>query len=207
MKKQNKALYESLVNGIASALKKSLNEGIITSSNIDPKYYDENGDIDLSDMESLPQELINSLIMDLLNDNGYIEQYDQDDDCLMCNIIPDVDPKNETATILTRSMEDYGVSLAFNADIDCWVDYTPGMRSHDYDQPDDPDETECKIDKINIDGLMLTDGTQEIMINDADIIEKVKEFVENSKVIDNFKEDKELNYDPNEYYDYWDDED
>lgn len=191
MKKQNKVLYESLVTGIASAIKKSLNEGIITSSNIDPKYYDENGDIDLSDLEALPQELINLLIMDLLTNNGYIEKDDQDGDCLMCSIMPDIDPKNETATVLTRSMEDYGVCLSFNVDIDCWVNFTPGMRSNDYDQPDDPDEVECKIDSISIDGLMLTDGDQEIMIDDADIIEKVKEFTENSDVIDDFAADKE----------------
>lgn len=203
MKKQNKALYESLVNGIASALKKSLNEGIVTSSNIDPKYYDENGDIDLSDMESLPQELINSLIMDLLTNNGYIEKDDQGGDCLMCSIYPDVDPKNETATVLTRSMEDYGVCLSFNVDIDCYVDYTPGMKSNDYDQPDDPDETECIISNIDIVGLMLTDGDQEIMIDDADIIEKVKEFTDDSDVIDNFRMDKEQDYDPYDdgYYD------
>lgn len=192
MKKQNKALYESLVNGIAFAIKKSLNEGIESINNIPSEYYDENGDIDLSDMEVLPQELINALIMDLLTNNGYIEKDDQDDDCLMCSIMPDVDPKNKTATVLTRSMEDYGVSLTFNADIDCRVNFTPGMRSNDYDQPDDPDEVECKIDSITISGLMLTDGgDQEIMINDADIIEKVKEFTENSYVIDDFVADKE----------------
>lgn len=207
MKRKNKALYESLVNGIASALKKSLNEGIVTTSNIDPKYYDENGDIDLNDLESLPTELINSLIMDLLNDNGYIQEDDQDGDCLMCSILPDVDPKNDTATVLTRSMEDYGVCLAFNVNIDGYVDYTPGMKSNDYDVPDDPDECEYKIDKIEISGLMLTDGDQELMIDDADIIEKVKEFAEDSDVIDNFCRDQEENYDPyNDYYDDYDED-
>lgn len=204
MKKQNKALYESLVNGIAKALKKSLNEDIITTSNIDPKYYDENGDIDLSDMESLPQEIINSLIMDLLEKNGYIQEDDQDDDCLMCSIMPDVDPKNDTATVLTRSMEDYGVCLSFNANIDYDVSFHAGMKSHDYDVPDDPDETECNINNIEITGLMLTDGDQELMIDDADIIEKVKEFTEYSEVIDNFRISKEENYDPDDYDDDWD---
>lgn len=69
MKKQNKELYESLVNGIASALKKSLNEGIESISNIPSEYYDEDGNIDLTNIEELPKELINSLIMDLLK-NG-----------------------------------------------------------------------------------------------------------------------------------------
>lgn len=204
MKKQNKALYESLVNGIASALKKSLNEGIESMSNIPYEYYDEDGNIDLTNIEELPKELINSLIMDLLK-NGELQQDDQDGDCLMCSLQPNTDADNKNATVLTRSMEDYGVCLAFNAEVDYEnIDHS-AYPSNDRDVPDDPAYRECDIKDVVISGLMLTDGDQEIMINDPDIIEKVKDETLSSNVIDNFRIEQEESYDPYEMDDYYED--
>ena len=52
---------------------------------------------------------------------------------------------------------------------------------------------------------MLTDGDQEIMINDPDIIEKVKDETLASNVIDNFRIEQEQSYDPYEMDDYYED--
>ena len=52
---------------------------------------------------------------------------------------------------------------------------------------DDPAYRECNIKDVVISGLMLTDGDQEIMINDPKIIEKVKNETLSSNVIDNFR--------------------
>ena len=50
---------------------------------------------------------------------------------------------------------------------------------------------------------MLTDGDQEIMINDPDIIEKVKDETLSSKVIDNFTAEQEEEFDPYDMDDYY----
>lgn len=204
-KKMNKELYESLVKSIASSIKKAINESLDDSTPIIPnEYYDENGDVDLSDISSLPKEIIDALVKDLLK-NGDLQKDDWEDDCLMLSIQPDT--KSDNATVLTRSLADYEICLAFNADIDCYVDYIPGSPSYDRDVPDDPDETECKIDGISIDGLMLTDGDQELMIEDSDINAQVKDIVEYSDILEEFQMDKVENYDPRDYdpYDYEED--
>ena len=57
----------------------------------------------------------------------------------------------------------------------------------DYENIDHAAYRECDIKDVVISGLMLTDGDQEIMINDPDIIEKVKDETLSSNVIDNFR--------------------
>lgn len=105
----------------------------------------------------------------------------------MCSILPYINSKNENATILTRSLEDYGMCLSFNAEVDYEnIDHAE-YPSNDIDVPNDPAYRECDIKDIVISGLMLTDGDQEIMINDPDIIEKVKDETLSSNVIDNFR--------------------
>lgn len=181
MKKQNKALYESLVNGIASALKKSLNEGIESFSNIPSEYYDEDGLIDLTNLSSFPKEFINSLILDLLK-NSDLDWNDHDDNCYMCAIMPDTSADNKGATILTRSMEEYGVLLSFNATFDADIkydEYDPG----DHWTAPSGGYPEIQNTDIVISGLMLeNDFDSQININDPEIIKKVRDMVDGSKI-------------------------
>lgn len=182
-----KALYEAIMKDISKIVKKKLNENIEeTAINIPSQYYDEDGDIDLSDLSVLPQNIINALAKDLLT-NGDFQEDDRDEDCLMCSILPYIDSKNENATILTRSLEDYGMCLSFNAEVDYENIDHEAYPSNDRDVPDDPAYRECNINDVVISGLMLTDGDQEIMINDPDIIEKVKDETLASNVLDNFR--------------------
>lgn len=200
-----KALYEAIMKDISKIVKKKLNENMEeTTINIPSQYYDEDGDIDLSDLSVLPKNIINALAKDLLT-NGDFQEDDRDDDCLMCSILPYIDSKNENATILTRSLEDYGMCLSFNVEVDYENIDHAAYPSNDRDVPDDPAYRECDIKDVTISGLMLTDGDQEIMINDPDIIEKVKDEALTSNVIDNFRIEQEESYDPYEMDDYYED--
>lgn len=200
-----KALYEAIMKDISKIVKKKINENIEENTiNIPSQYYDEDGDIDLSDLSVLPQNIINALAKDLLT-NGVFQEDDRDDDCLMCSILPYINSKNENATILTRSLEDYGMCLSFNAEVDYENIEHAEYPSNDIDVPNDPAYRECDIKDIVISGLMLTDGDQEIMINDPDIIEKVKDETLTSNVIDNFRIEQEQSYDPYEMNDYYED--
>ena len=200
-----KALYEAIMKDISKIVKKKINENIEENTiNIPSQYYDEDGDIDLSDLSILPKNIIKALVKDLLT-NGDFQEDDRDDDCLMCSILPYIDSKNENASILTRSLEDYGMCLSFNVEVDYEnIDHT-AYTSNDRDVPDDPAYRECDIKDVVISGLMLTDGDQEIMINDPDIIEKVKDETLSSNVIDNFRIEQEESYVPYEMDDYYED--
>ena len=182
-----KALYEAIMKDISKIVKKKINENIEENTiNIPSQYYDEDGDIDLSDLSILPKNIIKALVKDLLT-NGNFQEDDRDGDCLMCSILPYIDSENKNASILTRSLEDYGICLSFNAEVDYEnIDHAE-YRSNDRDVPDDPAYRECDIKDVVISGLMLTDGDQEIMINDPKIIEKVKNETLSSNVIDNFR--------------------
>ena len=182
-----KALYEAIMKDISKIVKKKINENIEENTiNIPSQYYDEDGDIDLSDLSILPKNIIKALVKDLLT-NGNFQENDRDGDCFMCSILPYIDSKNENASILTRSLEDYGIDLSFNVEVDYEnIDYAAYL-SNDRDVPDDPAYRECNIKDVVISELMLTDGDQEIMINDPDIIKKVKNETLSSNVIDNFR--------------------
>lgn len=198
-----KALYEAIMKDISKIVKKKINENMEENTiNIPSQYYDEDGDIDLSDLSVLPQNIINALAKDLLT-NGDFQEDDRDGDCLMCSILPYIDSKNENATILTRSLEDYDMCLSFNVEVDYEnIDHS-AYPSNDRDVPDDPAYRECIVNDVIISGLMLTDGDQEIMINDPDIIEKVKDETLSSKVIDNFTVEQEEEFDPYDMDDYY----
>ena len=200
-----KALYEAIMKDISKIVKKKINENMEENTiNIPLQYYDEDGDIDLSDLSVLPQNIINAVAMDLLT-NGDFQEDDRDDDCLMCSILPYIDSKNENASILTRSLEDYGICLSFNVEVDYEnIDHAE-YRSNNGDVPNDSAYRECDINNVIISGLMLTDGDQEIMINDPKIIEKVKDETLSSNVIDNFRIEQEESYDPYEMDDYYED--
>lgn len=200
-----KALYEAIMKDISKIVKKKINENIEENTiNIPSQYYDEDGDIDLSDLSILSKNIIKALVKDLLI-NGNFQEDDRDGDCLMCSILPYIDSKNENATILTRSLEDYGMCLSFNAEVDYEnIDHAE-YPSNDIDVPNDPAYRECDIKDVVISGLMLTDGDQEIMINDPDIIEKVKDETLASNVIDNFRIEQEQSYDPYEMDNYYED--
>lgn len=200
-----KALYEAIMKDISKIVKKKINENMEENTiNIPSQYYDEDGDIDLSDLSVLPENIINALAKDLLT-NGDFQEDDRDDDCLMCSILPYIDSKNENATILTRSLEDYGMCLSFNAEVDYEnIDHAE-YPSNDIDVPNDSAYRECDIKDVVISGLMLTDGDQEIMINDPDIIEKVKDETLSSNVIDNFRIEQEESYDPYDMDNYYED--
>lgn len=200
-----KALYEAIMKDISKIVKKKINENMEENTiNIPSQYYDEDGDIDLSDLSVLPQNIINALAKDLLT-NGVFQEDDRDDDCFMCSILPYINSKNENATILTRSLEDYGMCLSFNAEVDYENIDHAAYPSNDIDVPNDPAYRECDIKDVVISGLMLTDGDQEIMINDPDIIEKVKNETLSSNVIDNFRIEQEEQFDPYEMDDYYED--
>ena len=198
-----KALYEAIMKDISKIVKKKINENIEENTiNIPSQYYDEDGDIDLSDLSVLPQNIINALAKDLLT-NGVFQEDDRDDDCFMCSILPYINSKNENATILTRSLEDYGMCLSFNAEVDYENIDHAAYPSNDIDVPNDPAYRECDINNVIISGLMLTDGDQEIMINDPKIIEKVKNETLSSNVIDNFRIEQEEQFDPYDIGDYY----
>lgn len=200
-----KALYEAIMKDISKIVKKKINENMEENTiNIPSQYYDEDGDIDLSDLSILPENIINALAKELLT-NGDFQEDDRDDDCIMCSILPYIDSKNENATILTRSLEDYGMCLSFNVEVDYENIDHAAYPSNDRDVPDDPAYRECDIKDVVISGLMLTDGDQEIMINNPDIIEKVKVEALASNVIDNFRIEQEESYDPYEMDDYYED--
>ena len=200
-----KALYEAIMKDISKIVKKKINENMEENTiNIPSQYYDEDGDIDLSDLSILPKNIINALVKDLLT-NGNFQEDDRDGDCLMCSILPYIDSKNENASILTRSLEDYGICLSFNVTINYEnIDHAE-YRSNNGDVPNDSAYRECNINNVIISGLMLTDGDQEIMINDPDIIKKVKNETLSSNVIDNFRIEQEEQFDPYEMDDYYED--
>lgn len=196
-----KALYEAIMKDISKIVKKKINENMEENTiNIPSQYYDEDGDIDLSDLSVLPENIINALAKDLLT-NGDFQKDDRDGDCLMCSILPYIDSENKNASILTRSLEDYGVYLSFNAEVDYENIDHAAYPSNDRD---DPAYRECDIKDVVISGLMLTDGDQEIMINDPYIIKKVKVETLSSNVIDNFRIEQEESYDPYEMDNYED---
>lgn len=57
-----KALYEAIMKDISKIVKKKINENMEENTiNIPSQYYDEDGDIDLSDLSVLPQNIINAL--------------------------------------------------------------------------------------------------------------------------------------------------
>ena len=198
-----KALYEAIMKDISKIVKKKINENIEENTiNIPSQYYDEDGDIDLSDLSILPKNIIKALVKDLLT-NGDFQEDDRDGDCLMCSILPYIDSKNENASILTRSLEDYGICLSFNVEVDYEnIDHAE-YRSNNGDVPNDSAYRECNINNVIISGLMLTDGDQEIMINDPKIIEKVKNEILSSNVIDNFRIEQEEQFDPYDMGDYY----
>ena len=198
-----KALYEAIIKDISKIVKKKINENMEENTiNIPSQYYDEDGDIDLSDLSILPKNIIKALVKDLLT-NGNFQEDDRDGDCLMCSILPYIDSKNENASILTRSLEDYGICLSFNVTIDYEnIDHAE-YRSNNGDVPNDSAYRECDINNVIISGLMLTDGDQEIMINDPKIIEKVKNETLSSNVIDNFRIEQEEQFDPYDMDDYY----
>ena len=198
-----KALYEAIMKDISKIVKKKINENMEENTiNIPSQYYDEDGDIDLSDLSILPKNIIKALVKDLLT-NGNFQEDDRDGDCLMCSILPYINSKNENATILTRSLEDYGICLSFNVTIDYEnIDHAE-YRSNNEDVPNDSAYRECDINNVIISGLMLTDGDQEIMINDPKIIEKVKNETLSSNVIDNFRIEQEEQFDPYDIGDYY----
>lgn len=200
-----KALYEAIMKDISKIVKKKINENMEENTiNIPSQYYDEDGDIDLSDLSILPKNIIKALVEDLLI-NGNFQEDDRDGDCLMCSILPYIDSKNENASILTRSLEDYGICLSFNVTIDYEnIDHAE-YRSNNRDVPNDPAYRECDINNVIISGLMLTDGDQEIMINDPKIIEKVKNETLSSNVIDNFRIEQEEQFDPYDMGNYYED--
>ena len=200
-----KALYEAIMKDISKIVKKKINENMGKNTiNIPSQYYDEDGDIDLSDLSVLPQNIINALAKELLT-NGDFQEDDRDDDCLMCSILPYIDSENKNASILTRSLEDYGMCLSFNVTIDYEnIDHAE-YRSNNGDVPNDSAYRECDINNVIISGLMLTDGDQEIMINDPKIIEKVKNETLSSNVIDNFRIEQEEQFDPYDMEDYYED--
>ena len=197
-----KALYEAIMKDISKIVKKKINENMEeTTINIPSQYYDEDGDIDLSDLSILPKNIIKALVKDLLI-NGNFQEDDRDGDCLMCSILPYIDSENKNASILTRSLEDYGMYLSFNAEVDYENIDHAAYPSNDRD---DPAYRECDIKDVVISGLMLTDGDQEIMINDPYIIKKVKVETLSSNVIDNFRIEQEASYDPYEMDNYYED--
>ena len=198
-----KALYEAIMKDISKIVKKKINENMEENTiNIPSQYYDEDGDIDLSDLSILPKNIIKALVKDLLT-NGNFQEDDRDGDCLMCSILPYIDSKNENTSILTRSLEDYGICLSFNVTIDYEnIDHAE-YRSNNGDVPNDSAYRECDINNVIISGLMLTDGDQEIMINDPKIIEKVKNETLSSNVIDNFRIEQEEQFDPYDMEDYY----
>lgn len=198
-----KALYEAIMKDISKIVKKKINENMEENTiNIPFQYYDEDGDIDLSDLSILPKNIIKALVKDLLT-NGNFQEDDRDGDCLMCSILPYIDSKNENASILTRSLEDYGICLSFNVEVDYEnIDHAE-YRSNNGDVPNDSAYRECDINNVIISGLMLTDGDQEIMINDPKIIEKVKNETLSSNVIDNFRIEQEEQFDPYDMDDYY----
>lgn len=198
-----KALYEAIMKDISKIVKKKINENMEENTiNIPSQYYDEDGDIDLSDLSVLPENIINALAKDLLT-NGVFQEDDRDDDCLMCSILPYIDSENKNASILTRSLEDYGICLSFNVTIDYEnIDHAE-YRTNNGDVPNDSAYRECDINNVIISGLMLTDGDQEIMINDPKIIEKVKNETLSSNVIDNFRIEQEKEFDPYDMEDYY----
>ena len=198
-----KALYEAIMKDISKIVKKKINENMEENTiNIPSQYYDEDGDIDLSDLSILPKNIIKALVKDLLT-NGDFQEDDRDGDCLMCSILPYIDSKNENASILTRSLEDYGICLSFNVEVDYEnIDHAE-YRSNNGDVPNDSACRECDINNVIISGLMLTDGDQEIMINDPKIIEKVKNETLSSNVIDNFRIEQEEQFDPYDMEDYY----
>ena len=198
-----KALYEAIMKDISKIVKKKINENMEENTiNIPSQYYDEDGDIDLSDLSILPKNIIKALVNDLLI-NGDFQEDDRDGDCLMCSILPYIDSKNENASILTRSLEDYGICLSFNVEVDYEnIDHAE-YRSNNGDVPNDSAYRECDINNVIISGLMLTDGDQEIMINDPKIIEKVKNETLSSNVIDNFRIEQEEQFDPYDMEDYY----
>ena len=200
-----KALYEAIMKDISKIVKKKINENMEENTiNIPSQYYDEDGDIDLSDLSILPKNIIKALVNDLLI-NGDFQEDDRDGDCLMCSILPYIDSKNENASILTRSLEDYGICLSFNVEVDYEnIDHAE-YRSNNGDVPNDSAYRECDIKDVVISGLMLTDGDQEIMINDPKIIEKVKNETLSSNVIDNFRIEQEEQFDPYDMDDYYED--
>ena len=200
-----KALYEAIMKDISKIVKKKINENMEENTiNIPSQYYDEDGDIDLSDLSILPKNIIKDLVKDLLT-NGVFQEDDRDGDCLMCSILPYIDSENKNASILTRSLEDYGICLSFNVEVDYEnIDHAE-YRSNNGDVPNDSAYRECDIKDVVISGLMLTDGDQEIMINDPKIIEKVKNETLSSNVIDNFRIEQEEQFDPYEMDDYYED--
>ena len=198
-----KALYEAIMKDISKIVKKKINENMEENTiNIPSQYYDEDGDIDLSDLSILPKNIIKALVKDLLI-NGNFQEDDRDDDCLMCSILPYIDSENKNTSILTRSLEDYGMCLSFNVEVDYEnIDHAE-YRSNNGDVPNDSAYRECDINNVIISGLMLTDGDQEIMINDPKIIEKVKNETLSSNVIDNFRIEQEEQFDPYDMEDYY----
>ena len=74
-----KALYEAIMKDISKIVKKKINENMEENTiNIPFQYYDEDGDIDLSDLSVLPQNIINALAKDLLT-NGVFQEDDRED--------------------------------------------------------------------------------------------------------------------------------
>lgn len=69
-----KALYEAIMKDISKIVKKKINENMEENTiNIPSQYYDEDGDIDLSDLSVLPKNIIKALVNDLLK-NGVFKK-------------------------------------------------------------------------------------------------------------------------------------
>lgn len=74
----NKKLQETLIKKINESVKRTLIDNLVLDQ-LDPKYFDKDGLLNLDKINMFPPELINLIAEDLL-ENGTIGDYDIFDD-------------------------------------------------------------------------------------------------------------------------------
>lgn len=187
---RNKHLYNSIMNDISKILKKSLYENSTTFNDIDlTPYLDKDGLLDIKRYEDLPQEIIDNLCWEILNNYETIEKsieepsggYEAEADHFF--IIPG---NNDEDNIYRQTINEYGLTLDFFATFH--FEYDPGQEGSyaEFVEPI-PDSIELKhvdiedlkimggdyYDNINIDitNKEIINEVSNIMISDMDIVD------------------------------------
>lgn len=162
-----KQLYESILKDTAKIIKKHLNEEL---NNDDVKYLDENGLIDLSNLNILPKFIISNIVNTILKCCDYESNTNTKE--LTQDIFTIIDENQEDVNdIYLKSILYYDINLQFTAEYE--IEYHKGYESYDYDVPDDPAYLEAKF--ITLYDVILWDGGD----NEIQLSEELSNNVEN----------------------------
>lgn len=184
-----KQLYNSIIKDVTKIIKKHLNEDL--NNDLTP-YLNKNGEIDLSDLNSLPEFIINNLVNTILNNCEYESNSNKSE---TTQEIYTITTNTDNDDIYLRSLNSYEIELSFIAEYD--IEYIEGYDSYDYDVPSESPYLETHF--INLYDITLNDGGNNKIKLSNELCDIVKNEFCNSEFNDNLMTEIA---DYNDIYDY-----